>query len=672
LKFLLIIALGFTPFLSLGQDSLLNSLRSARGSVRLDILESLSQKFRNESKQSAIYAREAVVLSISLKDTASTITSMNWLGQLKKTESAYDSARYFYTQALTLSQRSHNSPAVSQNINGIGVTYQLQGQITQALELYLEALSIAEACGDQKQVSDSYYNIGYVHNLQQHYDSALVYFRKALGIREILKDTAAIAGSYNSIGLALMRMEKYDEARDWYFKSKKMLDPEEHTRLLSMIYNNIGITYENQGKFEEGRTYYFKSIELKKKMNDTRGLASTYGNLSDNYNEAGNPDKSIEYAILSLRLAKATQSLDYMITAHKILSHSFEKKLDYENAYNHYVEFKTLEDSLSNENTSRHASELIAKYNVSRKEKENESLKASAAVKELLLSKQKVIIICTVVSLVLLLMLFGFVYQLYIKSKTLTNEVRSQKIEADAANVRLQEVLQENTMMMNVMVHDLRAPMNKVQGLADLIQADGALNPHQVTYLSMMSGVVEQGRRIIDDLLTINKRESLTVEKFLCNDFLRELIQLYTSEASRKHLQLKLNLTGANVMIETDKNVLSRILDNLISNAIKFSPPEKSILVNVSQDEQFVHIQVCDQGPGFSEDDHKHVYQRFKKLSARPTGGESSTGLGLAIVKHLVEQLNGNITLISKAQQGGVFNVSLPMFNTAYRPGHVN
>jgi signal transduction histidine kinase len=662
LRLSLIIVLGIMPFLTYGQErgTPQDSQLIANGASRYKTLESLAQQNKNDTEKSGFFARQALALAFNLRDSTKIIHMSHWLGLLKKTETDYDSARYYFNLSLTVSQHTNDLPSIAESINSIGVSFQLQGQVTHALELYLEALTIAESCSNQKQIGDSYYNIGYVHSLQKNYDSALLYFRKALEVREALKDTVSIAGSYNSIGLALMRMEKYDDAREWYFKSMKLLNPDEHLKLLGMVYNNIGITYENQGKFEEGRKFYYKSIDLKKKLNDIRGLASTYGNLADNYNESGKPDLSIKFALLSAKLAKKTQSLDYLVTAHKILSYSFEKKGDYKNAYENYVTFRTLEDSLSNENKSRHANELITKYNVSRKEKENASLKASAAVKELLLSKQKIIIVCTVVSLVILLMIVGFVYQLYVKSKKLAREVKAQKNETDAANIRLQEVLQENTTMMNIMVHDLRAPMNKVQGLAQLIQSDGALSVHQVNYLGMMSGVVEQGRRIIDDLLVINKSESISIEPFICNYFLNEMIQQYSTEASRKKLRLKLELPPSDVWIETDKNVLSRILDNLISNAIKFSPSEKEITISLESTFQSVNICVCDQGPGFSAEDHKYVYQRFKKLSARPTGGESSTGLGLAIVKHLVEQLNGKITLISNPNEGATFSVELP------------
>src|SRR5690606_19109864 len=105
---------------------------------------------------------------------------------------------------------------------------------------------------------------------------------------------------------------------------------------------------------------------------------------------------------------------------------------------------------------------------------------------------------------------------------------------------------------------------------------------------------------------------------------------------------------------------LGRIIDNLVSNAIKFS--DNNSVVSVTADIQGgkFQIRVKDNGPGFSEEDKRKHFQKVTKLSARPTGGESSNGLGLAIVKTLVDRLDGEIELHSQLRQGSEFVISFP------------
>jgi signal transduction histidine kinase len=107
-----------------------------------------------------------------------------------------------------------------------------------------------------------------------------------------------------------------------------------------------------------------------------------------------------------------------------------------------------------------------------------------------------------------------------------------------------------------------------------------------------------------------------------------------------------------------------QILDNLISNALKFSAPHTTIHVHTLPETNNILISIRDEGPGISEADQKKLFQKFTRLSARPTGGESSTGLGLAIVKRLAEAMSGTIQCHSALGAGATFTLRLPVCQT--------
>jgi signal transduction histidine kinase len=142
-------------------------------------------------------------------------------------------------------------------------------------------------------------------------------------------------------------------------------------------------------------------------------------------------------------------------------------------------------------------------------------------------------------------------------------------------------------------------------------------------------------------------------------DWFNERINSFQVSADAKQLRLENDNQGTGVFV-TDVDFLGRIFDNLLSNAIKFSPPEKSVKVAIHSFNESIKIIIKDEGPGFSDADKQLMFQKFKKLSARPTGGESSNGLGLAIVKTLVDRLNGTISLESTLGAGAEFTVTLP------------
>ena len=116
--------------------------------------------------------------------------------------------------------------------------------------------------------------------------------------------------------------------------------------------------------------------------------------------------------------------------------------------------------------------------------------------------------------------------------------------------------------------------------------------------------------------------------------------------------------------MRSDAAATTQILDNLISNAIKFSPASRAVVVRViagngKPDTGHISVEVQDAGPGLSEEDQRNLYGRFAKLSARPTGGESSSGLGLSIVRELADAIGGQLTCRSKLGEGATFSLSL-------------
>jgi two-component system sensor histidine kinase/response regulator len=137
-------------------------------------------------------------------------------------------------------------------------------------------------------------------------------------------------------------------------------------------------------------------------------------------------------------------------------------------------------------------------------------------------------------------------------------------------------------------------------------------------------------------------------------------VQNYTEAARRKGIVLE-HEGVVDGPVSGDRKALDQVLDNLLSNAIKFSPPGKSIRVTVQPGRHGSAIcRVQDEGPGFTDEDKLHMFNRYRRLSARPTAGEPSTGLGLSIVKKLVEDMGGQIQCESNPGKGATFIINLP------------
>ena len=137
-------------------------------------------------------------------------------------------------------------------------------------------------------------------------------------------------------------------------------------------------------------------------------------------------------------------------------------------------------------------------------------------------------------------------------------------------------------------------------------------------------------------------------------------VEQYREAAQRKELALEFAVMEGVTAVLADPSALDQVLDNLLSNALKFSPPGGYVRVTVSPLVTTVECSNQDQGPGFTSEDISHMFRRYGRLSARPTAGEPSTGLGLSIVQKLVGAMKGELFFKNKTGAGAQFTVRLP------------
>jgi signal transduction histidine kinase len=220
-------------------------------------------------------------------------------------------------------------------------------------------------------------------------------------------------------------------------------------------------------------------------------------------------------------------------------------------------------------------------------------------------------------------------------------------------------MMEEKDGILGIVAHDLRAPFSNISGLARLFHLSGDVNKDQAEYLEKINYSIDKGNQLITDLLDISnfqnsKAEKPKFEEIHISSLFNELHEQHANTTREKGQKLEFK-SFVNVTFNTDKLLLWRILDNLISNAIKYSPEGKSINVKAAFERNCFRFIVQDEGLGFSDEDKKKMFGKFQRLSALPTGGEHSTGLGLSIVKMIVDKLNGTISVNSEVGRGSEF-----------------
>jgi signal transduction histidine kinase len=183
------------------------------------------------------------------------------------------------------------------------------------------------------------------------------------------------------------------------------------------------------------------------------------------------------------------------------------------------------------------------------------------------------------------------------------------------------------------------------------------------TWTHGITRAAEYMLNIIGNLLDINKIEAGKVEMVIerVEASIVELIaDAYNYRAVEKDLTMLVEQFAGDAAFLADHNALQQVFENLISNAIKFSPKGTNIIVRVKPSNHHLRIEIQDEGQGISADDMTKLFGKFARLTAQPTGGEHSTGLGLSIVKKMVEAMNGRVWCESEVGKGATFIVELP------------
>lgn len=248
----------------------------------------------------------------------------------------------------------------------------------------------------------------------------------------------------------------------------------------------------------------------------------------------------------------------------------------------------------------------------------------------------------------------------------LEEKVKIRTHELEEANQNLMRLNEEKNNFLGITTHDLKAPLAGIAGLLELMKLESdTLTPKHQEYIQLMQLTCEDLQRLISDLLDLSRIEQGTtrvnMEAIDVKAVLKQLEDRFRVWASKKDIRLTFVVNSTRQTLITDKDMLTRVLDNLLSNALKFSPKGKHVLLSVMDEGTFVRFDIKDEGPGIRPEERHKLFRKFQKLSSRPTGGESSSGLGLSIAKDLVELLQGSIELKSDFGAGTLVTVRLPI-----------
>jgi signal transduction histidine kinase len=682
-KYILLITLCAFSFLTNGQNrelisKLKQDLERAENQKRFGLLNELAWEYRWALPDSTIhYASEAFVLGQNLKLSKGIAEPLNYIGVAYNYKGDRIKAYEHYDQALKISTGQKDSSQIAYSNNNLGRLFFEQGIMSRSYEYFTRSLSIFESIKDRSGLAYTYQSLANLYKSQRDFPKAEQNHLKAYRIRLELGNTRDIMSALGQIGRLHQDNNDHEKALFYLHKADSAGRVIHDEINLAEIATLIADSYLHQNQLNKAESMCSQGLSVITKLNNVRMLPQAYLTMGQIKFTKQDFAASRKYIVEALTIASRIKDLNSKMESHYWLWKLSEKENNASEVMKNQNQYLILKDSVKDLDVARQVERLQFEIEIGRKEQENELLKAHQAKNDAVIEQQKLqnIILIIVIASISVLALAQWIS---IRRRRLINEKlaeqnqfiqrqRQEIIEQNEKlfrrNQELSDLNYEKDTLMSIVAHDLKSPLNRINGMIEIMELEGGLSTDQRTYLQMIKEATRSGLDLIKDLLDVHMLQENIVPHHAAFDmsaFVLEKTKEFEPSADAKGIHLQISRVE-NEEVNLDVNYLSRIVDNLLSNAIKFSKPDSVVEIGAGKENGNFWISVKDQGPGFSEKDRNQLFQRFKKLSARPTGGESSNGLGLAIVKTLVDRLNGSIELISEPEKGSEFVVRLPL-----------
>ena len=244
-------------------------------------------------------------------------------------------------------------------------------------------------------------------------------------------------------------------------------------------------------------------------------------------------------------------------------------------------------------------------------------------------------------------------------------DLKAANLELLQVNQQLEDLNMQKNYLLGMAAHDLRGPIGAISQLSGLLLAGQGLNPDQTNCLTTIQESSDYILHIIEDLLDVSKIEagkmSLDIQPTDIRSLVTHSLAIHRLLAEKKNIQLVCTEEIRTTYLYLDPVKIEQVLGNLLTNAIKFSPRDTTVRIQVEEGNDRLTVSVTDQGLGIPKEEQYKLFSGFATTSVRGTEGEKSTGLGLLICSRIVQAHGGSIHLQSEPGQGSTFWFTIPV-----------
>jgi len=558
----------------------------------------------------------------------------------------------YYQKAIKIEKKHQLWSMLSRTTSNLGGMYRQLGNYIKALEHYQQAIKLDQQVKNKRSLAINYDNIGivYEHDLQD-YSMALSYYKKAFSLQKSIGNQRGMAHALSNIANVQLALKNYKSALTYHKQALEVYTKVKEKGGVASALNNMGKIYQAQKEYPKALEYFYQSLELKKETNDKLQLANTYNNLGETYLLLEQYKKSLEFLNTGKALAQKTGYKQGLKQVTQLLAQAQAALGNYRVAYENQVRFTQLSDSLLNAGNIKKVTRLETSYIYEKKQdslqlvqnKEKAMLAADIRQRK---TSQRALGLGLGLSALLIVTLALFYF----------SKRRSNRLLA-LTNDQLLDLSTFKQQMMGMIVHDLKNPLNAIIGLSEKQQ-----DPQFFTAIN------HSGKRmqtLIMNILDVQKLEEsmlpLRKHQVVLNELLQDAIQQVQFLTQEKKQAISAQAPD-NLLVKVDRELVTRVILNLLTNASKFAPQNSTIQVQLeAKGQNFCKVMVKDTGVGIAPEHLDGVFDKFYQVGSQNTGRLRSTGLGLTFCKLAIEAHEGQIGVQATLGEGSTFWFTLPL-----------
>jgi len=681
------------------------------GEMLAGVLNTEGNIVRNMGRLDEAEARfqEALQIAERVGDEALTMKIIYNIASIYAQRGQLDTAIVYTKRSLEFSLKKGDPGSIGTDYNFLGILYFQLGELTGAADYYqkaVEAYNQMEDGSDPASLAGAYINLGNVYKELGKIPEAISYTERGVEICEEISYPRYLLVGLNGLANMNLVIGEREKAKTHYERAIALARETQNMEGLTLALNNLGDLLQEQAQLEEALPYFEESLKINEEIGNKRGIATDLLSLGAYYYNVGDRERCRTYYERSLALCREMGDIQGEGVSLQRLGELARLEQNYSQALIQLREsLEILEGSGNLENTQEVVESLYKLYRATgqsakaldmherfiqaRDSLQNEENQRAIIRQQYAYEYQQQSVADSLANLqrqaetelayqrelsqrnyllfgALGLIILGIIGFLFVRNQQRIR-IREKELslqQEQAAKLQLREMDELKNHFFTNISHEFRTPLTVILGMAD--QLDETKGQER-------SLIRRNGRRLlrlINQLLDLARLEAQGLRfQWVQGDmvsYLRYLTESFQSLAQDRKIELKVETDLPELMMDYDAEKIQDIIYNLLSNALKFTPEEGKISVEIKQQTGQMHCTVRDTGLGIPEAELSRIFDRFHQ--GTNVSADNSTGVGLALVKALLEKMGGGISVESKIGQGTAFNFWLPIKTAAETP----